>query len=378
MSLFCMSVSHKSADVEIREKLVFSAEEQHRIMHEICALDSADECVILCTCSRTEIYFTGNTSAYGEIRRILSYYGGIDEELLSPYIMRFDEDKALNHLFRVACGIDSMVLGEDEILGQTKNAYISAQKIGTAKCRLNMIFQSAIACAKKIKTDTELSRTSVSTATLAANEAAKLGKSVNVLVIGASGKIGTTVLKNLSSHKNVKITAALRRNGILGIKSADRIKTVDYSERYDHINTSDCIISATSSPHFTVTVSELKKCIKIPKSRLFIDIAVPPDIDSAIVNIDGVKLIGIDYFEKLAAEHNALKLSSVDAAKSIINDETENLKKELYFREFLPYLEDFRLTLNKRPFEELLYKMKAELNSQQLKAVLAIFKEYKG
>lgn len=376
--MFCISINHKSADVSIREKLAFKSDVQVLIMHEICNLKSAGECIVLCTCNRTEIYFTGDASLYEDIIHILAAHGNVSVEELSPHIMRFDEERALLHLFKVASGIDSMVIGEDEILGQLKNAYISAKNCGTAGSGLNIIFQSAIACAKKIKTETELSRTSVSTATLAANEAAKSGEAVNVLLIGSTGEIGMRVLKNLLSHKNVSVTATLRTHGGPGLAVKQLTKTVNYSERYRFMDDADCIISATSSPHYTVTLREYQKCIKTQKNRLFIDLAVPPDIDSGIAAINGVRMIGIDYFEKLAHEHNLQKLSSVDAANEIIRNETDTLKKELMFRDFLPEIENFRAALKNHPVEELLYKLKSGLTSSQLNAVLEILKNYGG
>lgn len=375
--MYCVSISHKTADISVRRKLAFTEKMQRRFMSELVGMGNAVQCAALCTCNRTEIYFCGSESACGDVKYLLSKYGQTDSCLLSPHIRTYSGDKAILHLFRVACGIESMVVGEDEILGQTKTAYHTAKDNGTVSYELNIIFQSAISCAKKIKTCTALSRTSVSTATLAANEAAKLGDRVNVLVIGATGKIGSTVLKNLTSHKNVIVTATLRQhNGDVAPAAYSGVKLENYSERYSLIKSADCIISATSSPHYTITYHGLKNGLHDDRQRLFIDLAVPPDIDSDIKRLDGVKLIGIDYFERLARENNALKLDSVEAAKQIIAVEADELQKELYFHDFLPFAESVGKAIADKSFDELLYKLKSELNSQQLKAVLETLKKF--
>lgn len=230
---------------------------------------------------------------------------------------------------------------------------------------------------KKIKTRTELSRTSVSIATLAANEAAKFGNKVNVLLIGATGKTGAAVLKNLTSHKNVRTVFTLRNHAVpCGIAKNSGARAVMYSERYSYTDRADCVITATSSPHYTITLQGLRENIKTPKNRLFIDLAVPPDIDGEITKIDGVRLIGIDYFTNLAKENNALKLSSVEAANDIISAELETLEKELAFHYFLPYLDRVRETAAEKTIDDLLYKLKSSLSAEELSAVLEVLKKY--
>lgn len=371
--MFCISISHKNAGAEIREKLAFTSEIQRELMFSLCSSGEVTQCVFLCTCNRTEVYFCGNPGSAEEVKHILAGYSKADETELSPYFRQYQGDRAIRHLFEVACGIDSMVIGEDEILGQTKNAYIAAQECKTVSFELNMIFQAAIACAKKIKTETALSRTSVSIATLAANEAKKLGENVNVLVIGATGKTGTTVLKNLLSYKNVNVTATLRSHNIGFGNAADSIfKTADYADRYSFTDEADCVISATSSPHYTITHNRLRESLMHKKDRLFIDLAVPADIENNITQLDGVRRMGIDYFEKLAQENNALKLDSVDAAEQIIEEEIDTLKKDIAFHNYLPFRENAGAAIS----EKLLYQFKSELDSSQFEAVLEVLKKF--
>lgn len=375
--MFCTSINYKSANTDIRKKFAFSQNIQRKFMSELINESNVSQCVILCTCNRTEIYFCGSPSAPESVDKLLAKYSNIKEELMTPIKMFFQRENAIYHLFKVASGIDSMVIGEDEILRQTKNAYITAKGLGVVSYELNLLFQSAIACAKKIKTETALSKTSVSIASLAANQAAKLGENINVLLIGATGKTGMTVLKNLMSHKKLNITVTMRNhNSDITVISNSNINTIDYSERYNYIDNADCIISATSSPHYTITMCEFKKKLNHNKKRLFIDLAVPPDIDKNIKNIDDVTLISIDYFEKLAESNNILKYSSVESAKEIISTDIDSLKKEFYFHDFLPYIDSIKKEIRSKSLEDIIYKFKSEMNAEQFSEVLRVLKSY--
>ena len=294
--------------------------------------------------------------------------------MLKKHLYLFYSDKAVMHLFRVVSGIESMVIGEDEILGQIKLAYTMAKDLGMTGYELNMTFQSAMACAKKIKTQTALSKTSVSTATLAGNEIAHFKDKVNVLVIGATGKIGTVLVKNLLSHKNVSVIATSRKHSAESVQTKANITIANYADRYSYMDFADCVVSATASPHYTVTYYDLKKNIKTDKPRLFIDLAVPPDIDGSVAEIKGLKLIGIDYFEKLAKNNNELKLDSVESAKEIIKEESDVLKKDIAFHFFLPHMESVKNKLSENSLEEILYKFKAELPSEEFIKILDAFK----
>ncbi len=256
--MYCISVNYKNSDVNIRKKLAFSESVQKNFLAEFITDENVSECLIVCTCNRTELYFCGNEQSVSIAENLLSRYCGIDCDLLKKHLYLFYADKAVCHLFRVASGIESMVIGEDEILGQIKLAYTSAKDMGMTGYELNMTFQSAMACAKKIKTQTALSKTSVSTATLAGNEIAHFKDRVNVLVIGATGKIGTTLVKNLLSYKNVTVTATSRKHKAQTVQNRQSIAIADYADRYSYIDSADCVVSATASPHYTITYYDLK------------------------------------------------------------------------------------------------------------------------
>lgn len=372
--MYCISINYKNSDVNIRKKLAFSESVQKDFLAEFITDENVSECLIVCTCNRTELYFCGNEQSVSIAENLLSRYCGIDCDLLKKHLYLFYADKAVCHLFRVASGIESMVIGEDEILGQIKLAYTSAKDMGMTGYELNMTFQSAMACAKKIKTQTALSKTSVSTATLAGNEIAHFKDRVNVLVIGATGKIGTTLVKNLLSYKNVTVTATSRKHKAQTVQNRQSIAIADYADRYSYIDSADCVVSATASPHYTITYYDLKQSIKTDKPRLFIDLAVPPDIDSTVEQIKDLRLIGIDYFEKLAKGNNELKLDSVESAREIIREECDVLKKDIAFHNFLPYMQTVKNKLSENSLEEIIYKFKANLPSDEFIKILDAFK----
>lgn len=366
--MYCISINHKNAAAEIRSRFAFSRGKRQEISAALSE-HGIKQSVIVCTCNRTELYFIGSDIGCTDTAaEILTKYSGEEPTSVSLCLRSYYGEKALAHLFRVACGIDSMIIGEDEILRQVKDAYAESHENGFTDFELNTIFQSAITCAKRIKTDTALSKTPVSAATLAANKAASLGGSVNVLVIGASGKIGTSALKNLLSHKNVSVTATMRSKG-LGADFHD-IRTVPYPERYRFADEADCIISATASPHYTLTARALGEALKTAKPRLLIDLAVPHDIEKAVKDIEGIRLMDIDDFAKLAEHNNSIRLSSAEEAETIIAGDIDELQKRLSFRRFMPYMADFSQQLDSMGAEGLLYRLRDNLTSAQFSAVL--------
>ena len=364
--LYCISVNYKNVGADIRSRFAFDIPGRQKL-RESLAEAGFSESVILCTCNRSEIYFIGSESSDAVTVMKIMCRGDI---VPGSYFRVFRDKQAVRHLFRVCCGIDSMILGEDEILGQTRSAYYESLESGFSGYELNTIFQAAVTCAKKIKTETELSVSSVSAATLAANEAALFAEKVNVLVIGSSGKIGSSVLKNLTAHKNVNVSRTVRSHSGVEYIPTITVTDIPYSERYEHIGEFDCIISATSSPHFTVTAAELIKRKPENKKMLLIDLAVPPDIEKSAAEINGVTLIGIDLFRKLAEKNNLLKQKAADTAENMISEETDKLYKKMLFHDFLPNKENVRKKLENISFDEIIFELRDSLTCSEFESVL--------
>ena len=177
MDISLISISHKNAPLEVRARFAFPVEAQEELMRQAIARNIAEECVFISTCNRTEIYtyHACPGSNFIKMQALLFEFAGIQvEEEMGDYVRMYQGSKAIKHLFHVAAGLDSMVMGEDQILGQVKRAHEQAHQIGTCGVYLNTLFRYAVTAAKKVKTETDLSRTTVSMATMAIKAAEQL------------------------------------------------------------------------------------------------------------------------------------------------------------------------------------------------------------
>lgn len=368
----CISISHKTARSADRQKCCIPKGKTEDYLREIMKLDRVDECVLLSTCNRTELYVQGEENSFGGLENIMAKAAGSNVTWLRGMVRRYQGRKAIRHLLRVVCGMESMVIGEDEILGQVRDAYISSQEAGCTGYELNSIFQAALACAKRVKTETLLSRTSVSVATLAANEVFRLPQPhKTVLLIGSSGQMGGIILKDLLSREEIRVIATVRSHNGIYRSNDSRVENVDYQNRYDYVDEADVIISATSSPHYTLTAERVRGAVKSVKERLFLDIAMPPDIDEGITGIEGCRLTALDDIRKLAEENNRLKQQAIADAEEILKEDLEKICKTLAFHRFTQTHAGWKERYADCPAEKLIYLLRDELDSVTFEAVLA-------
>lgn len=353
MSIQLISISHKIAPLKIRELFAFSKEQQEELMRDMVANALIDECIVVATCNRTEIYtYTSTENSPGEIfhvmqKILLREAKAENTENIMDYILFYHDKKAIHHLFEVTTGLDSMVIGEDQILGQVKTAQEQAMAIHTSGVFLNTLFRYAITGAKKVKTDTDLSKTSVSTATLALKIAEKELGTIHgkkVLIIGASGKIGGIVMKNFGCIEGVKLYVTVRSINTLQRSrhmKAD-YKTISYDERYEVLDEMDVIISATSSPHYTLTYDKMVKNFRTDKKRVLVDLAVPMDIESKIKEKTNCIYYNIDDFTKISRENNEKKMHEAEAAGEILDDYELQFERWFIFQKSLPIMQKMR------------------------------------
>ncbi len=355
MSIQLISVSHKNAGLEVRSRFSLTPDQQKELTRAICQDSPATECVVLSTCNRMEIYMYGPDNATRDIfrkgqeclMRVLSLDKTMDA---GKYLLFYQKEKAARHLFYVACGLDSMIVGEDQILGQVKEAHRRAMEEGATGTFLNTLFRYAITAAKKVKTRTDLSKTPVSTATIAVKAAREyLGslKDKKILIIGASGKIGSTVLKNLLSEDEAKIWVSVRQR-MTHIDRKYVFQTIDYRDRYKVLPDMDVIISATSSPHYTITADQAARHVDGGKKRVFIDLAVPQDIEESVKDIPGTGYYNIDDFARIARKNNDRKAAEAVAAQDILKEYQTDFEKWMLFQQAF---EDVR-TVKARVVEE--------------------------
>lgn len=347
MGIYLLSLSHKTTPLEIRSLFAYSDQQKEQVLDELAASGLADEAVVLSTCNRTEIYCHGAEADDGEAEaedRVLEVMEAAAVRAANAgqapdmrrYLRRYCGRGAIHHLFQVAAGLDSMVIGEDQILGQVKQAYDFSRERGYCKTFLNTLFRDAVTGAKKVKTDTILSKTPVSTASLAVKAAEeKLGglSGKKMMIIGATGKIGNVVLKNVQDIKGLDVYVTMR-----GPSSAKKLghglryRMIPYEERYRWLDEMDVVLSATASPHYTITGAQAEQNIKSEKRRVFLDLAVPVDIEETVASLPQTWYFNIEDMTELARRNNEKKQAEIQTADRIIEEYETQFYKWMMFQ----------------------------------------------
>ena len=373
--MFCISVSFKKTPLPVRQRFAFSKEEQEHFLFRLMEKQEITGGVVVSTCNRSELYFTGTKENVDEVENQLSLVKTIEKEQIKKYGLYYQGKKAVQHLFRVVCGLDSMVLGEDEILHQVKEAYLFAKSNGYTNGELNIIFQSAFNCAKLSKNKTRLSSTPLSVGTLTAKVVeeylkAETGKTnQRVLVIGATGKIGSIVAKDLLAKGILVMGTSRKRCSAEGtfLWQDNHMEWLDFEHRYDVVDKVMAIVSATASPHYTLTKEEFFQHTKRKKRYLLIDLAVPYDIDKQLGAEEKITLLDVDYFKALAKQNNTIRIGELEKAESILNACVEETLKKLYIRKFR---ENMQENGEGKQFWKMLGYLRDSLDSDQLFTVL--------
>jgi glutamyl-tRNA reductase len=333
MNIVVIGLSHHTSPVELRERFAFAEAKIPAALAQLRASGSVAEAVILSTCNRVEIYAVTSSSppkAFSELTDFLVRSGGAAFAPSSEAIYTLAEPQSLKHLFKVACGLDSMVLGETEILGQLKDAYQLAHKHQHTGGKLNKAFQRAFHVAKHVRTHTNIQRGSVSVASVAVELAEKIFSSLAerpVLVIGAgdtSGKVARALFSR--GVKNIIVTSRTPENAeVLAKEFAGRtIPFEDWTGGFDKI---DIAISSTASPQPILDRAKLEPLMKLRKHRplLLVDIAVPRDIDPAVNFLENVYLYNIDDLQAIADGYLKLRKEEIAQCECIIDEKIKPL-----------------------------------------------------
>lgn len=328
MYLIAVGINHRTAPVEVRERLAFGRNSLQVAVQEIGGLTGLDGFVILSTCNRTEIYAESSYSYQGVdlLKRYLGGKAGLTEDEQDAYLQSWTGVHAVEHLFRVASGLDSMILGETEILGQVRDAYETACMLRTGSSTLNVLFQEAIRTGKKVRSLTGIDRhpTSVSYAAVELARQVLGGKLDNstVLIIGA-GEMGELTLKHLVSHGASTVLVSNRSferaEALAGEYGGEAIK---FDQLFDHLNRADIVISCTAAAHFVITAERVRRAVAGRSGRplLFIDIAVPRDVDPEVAELSGVHLYDIDDLQQVIFEHMEERRKAACAAEQLVKE----------------------------------------------------------
>ncbi len=375
MQLSLISISHEKAPLHIREKVSFTKKKQSEILDYI-KLNIAEEAIILSTCNRCEFYMAGNKDSGTKLIIYLKSLAGSDIE---KYITVYKNDECCKHLMLTAAGLKSMIIGEDQILGQVKEAHEFSMCCKVSGKYLNTLFRMAVTGAKKVKTQTLLSKTPVSAATISIKLCQNIlgtleGK--NILIIGASGKTGSVILKNLLSVKHSGIFATSRTHGKT-TAAADGAITVDYEKRYENLDIYDAVISATSSPHIVLEKSKIKSALKTKKTRIFIDLAIPRDID--VENNNNTFYKNIDDLREIADENNKIKILEAKKAEKLLDAYIDEFRIWKLFTDNEPlftHIEDnIKNTDRKKAFKNKIYDIKAKNNYNSFRKFIETLEE---
>lgn len=308
MEIVAVGLDHRKAPMEVREKAAFTVRSLEAVTETLKKRGIA-EVVVLSTCNRSEIYAAAE-HADAAVEALKEYYVDYKTPEIAPYLYTFDGRDAVWHLFRVVAGLDSMILGEDQILGQSKDALADAEKIHGAGKFLTKAFREAITFSKKIKTVYKISETPLSLSSTAVKHVKRLFpedyQDKKVLIIG-SGKMGTLALQYMDAEGFNDVTMTNRTyHPPLDYQDTyhGEVKVVPYPDRYSVVSDMDVIISATASPH---TVLKSEAFPALDKPLLLIDLALPRDIDPALAQVDGVTLLTIDDFNHIIDETKAYR-----------------------------------------------------------------------
>lgn len=327
MPLHILGLNHNTAPVEIREQVFYSGDDIARALGKLVQLQGIDEAVILSTCNRTEFYLETDDNGLMALESWLKGDQSLSQDAEAA-LFTLNNEEAIRHLFRVACGLDSMVLGEPQILGQLKDAFRQAEQSATVGPQLNRLFHHTFSVAKKVRTDTEIGTSPVSVAYAAVNLAnqffAEFSKHT-ALLIGAGITI-ELVARHLHSKGIGRMFVANRDFGrAQNIAAQFDGYALPLSEIEGTLPEADILISSTASTEPVVTTEQMRSAIRARKRRpiFAVDIAVPRDLEDGIAELDDVYLYTIDDLDKVIVEGRSNREAAAVDANRILDDETQ-------------------------------------------------------
>jgi glutamyl-tRNA reductase len=333
MQIIALGINHKTASLETREKVAFAGKHKAEAYSDLVCGGPIGQCVILSTCNRTEIYALASDAEAGRAALIamLEKVRGATCAELENCLYYYSGPEAVAHLFRVTAGLDSMILGETQILGQVKEAYDKAVQLGSIGKELHGLFQQAVRCAKKVQTDTKINHNSVSVSYIAVEMLRKeIGsfEGMRVLVIG-TGKMSRLTLKHLHDlgAQDIWVTNRTHARARELARQFDG-KTVDFSRKKENLPAIDIIISSTGAPHLLLRKDDMEQVMTLRNNKpvFIIDLAVPRDIDPEISKLKNIFLYDMDSLQQVVAGNQQERKKEASAARNMIALEAEEFQ----------------------------------------------------
>ncbi len=347
MSLLALGLNHKTAPVDIRERITFGPDIIVGALRSLLELPSVEEVVILSTCNRTEIYCRLAETGPEEISQWLSNFHGLELETISPYLYCHEGKDAIQHLLQVACGLDSMVLGEPQILGQVKAAYQTANDAKATGKLLGRLFQHTFSVAKQVRTDTAIGCSPVSVAFAAVSLARQIFSDLSqqtAMLIGA-GETIELAARHLHQHGIGRIIVANRT-----LERAHSLANqfdgyaISLTEISTHLSEADIIISSTASPLPILGKGAVESALQKRRHQpvFMVDIAVPRDIEAEVGNLNDVYLYTVDDLDEVIQENMRSRQEAAQQAMEIIEQHTEEFMGWLRSLDAVSIIQDYR------------------------------------
>ncbi len=340
MNFQLIGVNHNTAPVEVREKLAIPESRLPEALKRLTGHPGVDEGLILCTCNRVEVLAqTKNGSA--DLRSFLRDYFHLETGGYESHLYEYRERDAIRHLFRVTSSLDSMVVGEPQILGQVKEAYATARAVGAVHSQLDQLLTRAFAVAKRVRTETAVGSSAVSVASVAVELAKKIFGSLNgknVYLVGA-GKMSELAARHLLAHGAGSIFVA-NRTYERAVRLADKFggQAMRFDDLYNTCDRADIVITSTGAPVAIFKPEHGHLFLSRRKNRpmFFIDIAVPRDVDPAMNELDGIFVYDIDDLQQAVASHVADRKKEAERADAIVMSEVDRFQARLQTLDVVP------------------------------------------
>ncbi|MDW7710054.1 MAG: glutamyl-tRNA reductase [Deferrisomatales bacterium] len=349
MEIVVVGLSHKSAPVEFREKVAFAGDCLHEALRGVRDVPAVREAVILSTCNRVEIYAAARHRDEGVegLCRFMADYHRVPDPDLRPHLYVYAGADAVRHVFRVASSLDSMVVGEPQILGQVKDAYEAAAEGAATGLVLNRFLHKAFSAAKRVRTETRIAQSAVSISFAAVELARKIFGSLegkHVLVVGAG-----EMCELAATH--------LMENGVTGVQVTNRTlaraealaeklrgRAVPFEQFRAHLHEVDIVISSTGAPHLVVDVEDVRSAMKERRQKpmFLIDIAVPRDIDPRINDLPNVYLYDVDDLQGVVDANKKERAKEAEKAEQVVAEEVAAFLSWLKTLEVAPTIRDLR------------------------------------
>ncbi len=346
MQLTAVGLNHQTAPLSIREKLAFAAATLPEAVRNLARSNAATEAVILSTCNRTELYCVGDSE---EIIRWLADYHSLPIEEIRPYLYTLDMQETVRHAFRVACGLDSMVLGEPQILGQIKDAVRVAQEQESMGKKLNALFQKTFSVAKEVRTDTAVGENSVSMASASVKLAEQIFPDIgdlNVLFIGAGEMI--ELVATYFAAKNPRLMTVANRTLARAQELCDKLgvnaEPCLLSDLPAILHDYDVVVSSTASQLPIVGKGMVERALKQRQSMplFMLDLAVPRDIEAEVGDLNDAYLYTVDDMVNIVQSGKEARQKAAAAAETLVSEKVAEFVRQQQGRQSVPLIKALR------------------------------------